>query len=117
MNAYNKSENLHLSNYIDIVYFKSSLFRSIGLIMSLWRKQPLTLLVVTIIQVCCGGTTILGDKLSVYREERLPGGRLTEQSCTPWKKINYWMLKHKEKCKFGLNTWLVMEKLKHWTSN
>jgi len=76
-----------------MVYFKSSLFRNIALVMNLWRKQRLTLLAVTIIQVSCGGTTLLGDKLSVYRAESSPRGKLSEHSCT---QKYYWMLKHRK---------------------
>ena len=57
------------------------MFRNIALEMNLWRKQRLTLLAVTIIQLFCGGTTLLGDKFSVNRGERSLGGKLSGHSC------------------------------------
>lgn len=78
-----------------MVYFKLSLFRHIALVMNLWRKQRLTLLAVTIIQLCCGGTTLLGDTLSVNRGERSPGGKLSGHSRAQ-KHFNYWIIKQKK---------------------
>ncbi|XP_078349416.1 serine protease 33-like [Oculina patagonica] len=45
--------------------------------MKLWSKEPLTLLALAIIQVCCGGTALPGDRLSIYQQERLFGDSQT----------------------------------------